>query len=215
VAVAERHPDAFLPAAGFTDVPGIELDCSNVVLGDRLVDGEVVGGVPLGGFGDRVTQIGTADAGTPRLKVEDYKSGKLPRKGDETVHDQLRIYVLMIEELTGICPVAARGDLHLLRGVHRRRRLRRSAGGRAGPPRGRPGGAYQADRQARDWCARPYPSRAGDPGDLPRSRRQGTPHWRHAVLGEDHGDDPAGPPHTWVVDARHEPPRTIREEPHP
>lgn len=98
VAVAERHRDAFLGEAGFTHIPGIELDCSNVV----------IGGVPSGGFVDRVTQIGTAPDGTPLLKVEDYKSGKLPRKGDETVHDQLRIYVLMLEELTGIRPVAAR-----------------------------------------------------------------------------------------------------------
>lgn len=103
VAVAERHRDAFLAEAGFTHIPGIELDCSGVVLGDELV-----GGVPSGGFVDRVTQIGTAPDGTPRLLVEDDKSGKLPRKGDETVHDQLRIYVLMIEKLTGIRPVAAR-----------------------------------------------------------------------------------------------------------
>lgn len=94
VSVAERHRDAFLAEAGFEHTPGIELDCSNVV----------IGGVPSGGFVDRVTQIGTAPDGTPPLVVEDYKSGKLPRKGDETVHDQLRIYVLMIEELTGIRP---------------------------------------------------------------------------------------------------------------
>ncbi|MEX5256660.1 PD-(D/E)XK nuclease family protein [Kocuria arenosa] len=121
VSVAERHRDAFLAEAGFEHTPGIELDCSNVV----------IGGVPSGGFVDRVTQIGTAPDGSPRLLVEDYKSGKLPRKGEATVHDQLRIYVLMIEELTGIRPVAARGDLHPLREVHRRRRRR--PGPRRGP----------------------------------------------------------------------------------
>ncbi len=34
VAVAERHRDAFLAEVGFTHIPGIELDCSGVVLGD-------------------------------------------------------------------------------------------------------------------------------------------------------------------------------------
>jgi hypothetical protein len=94
VAIAERHRDAFLAEAGFEHTPGIELDCSNVV----------IGGVPSGGFVDDVCQIGTAPDGTPLLKVEDYKSGKLPRKGEATVHDQLRIYVPMIEKLTGIRP---------------------------------------------------------------------------------------------------------------
>lgn len=43
VAIAECHPDGFLAAAGFTHTPGIELNCSNVV----------IGGVPSGGFVDR------------------------------------------------------------------------------------------------------------------------------------------------------------------
>lgn len=108
VAVAERHRDAFLAQAGFKNVPGIELGCSNVVLGGKLVDGKIVGGVPSAGFVDRVVQIGTADDGTPLLRVEDYTSGKMPRSDDVSVPDQLRIYVLMIEQLTGIRPVAAR-----------------------------------------------------------------------------------------------------------
>lgn len=123
-AVAERHRDAFLAEAGFTHIPGIELDCSNVV----------IGGVPSGGFVDRLTQIGPASDGIPRLLVEEDKSGTLPRTGEASVHDQLRTDVLMIEELTGIRPVAARGDRHPLREVHRRRRLRRGPGA----PRGRP-----------------------------------------------------------------------------
>lgn len=81
-------------------IPGIELQLAGV---------EIAGGVPLIGFIDRATVIGGDPA---RVRCSDYKSTATSRRKRETdkyfsYGDQLRVYAMGFEALTGITPEEA------------------------------------------------------------------------------------------------------------